>query len=315
MSGPIELRMMDVANKTFAKTFVDYLENHEKFIKNFRLLLNGLDKKQQDLLKNIYSRANFVHHSPVYSILNYTEEEKQEQIRHRQNFPPKLIREGNFFRYENYILPDNLFEISVFFYELGINYLKHPENIKGKDFLDVGAFIGDSALILNKLNPEKIYAFEPVANLYDKMNTTFEINNITDVAVPIKFGLGKEETQLEIGVMNSQSSTQTWTNNQNVQKELINITTIDKFVFDNDLDVGLIKIDTESCELDIIEGAVETIKKFKPVLILSIYHTAVDFFELKPFIEALNLGYTFNAVKLDPFNFLSETMLIGETTQ
>jgi hypothetical protein len=70
-------------------------------------------------------------------------------------------------------------------------------------------------------------------------------------------------------------------------------------------------MDIEGLESAAIHGAAETIKKFKPVLLISIYHTPDDFFSIKPFIEDLNLGYRFLIRKLSPKRLDAETMLIG----
>jgi hypothetical protein len=73
----------------------------------------------------------------------------------------------------------------------------------------------------------------------------------------------------------------------------------------------VIKLDVEGLESEIIRGAIESIKKYKPVLLISIYHTPEDFFHIKPFIENLNLGYNFLVRKLAPQRSFGETMLIG----
>ncbi|MDR0522244.1 MAG: FkbM family methyltransferase, partial [Planctomycetaceae bacterium] len=80
---------------------------------------------------------------------------------------------------------------------------------------------------------------------------------------------------------------------------------------ENNVNPGCIKMDIEGLESAAIHGAAETIKKFKPVLLISIYHTPDDFFSIKPFIEDLNLGYRFLIRKLSPKRLDAETMLIG----
>ena len=57
--------------------------------------------------------------------------------------------------------------------------------------------------------------------------------------------------------------------------------------------LGLIKIDTEGFETQIIQGATELIKKYKPVLDIAIYHRPEDFFELKNKLLAINHDYKF----------------------
>jgi hypothetical protein len=76
-------------------------------------------------------------------------------------------------------------------------------------------------------------------------------------------------------------------------------------------DIGLIKLDIEGSELEAIKGALETIKKFKPILLISVYHRPEDFFFIKPLIDSLDLGYKFIIRKTSPFTITAETVLIG----
>ena len=70
---------------------------------------------------------------------------------------------------------------------------------------------------------------------------------------------------------------------------------LDDYVLDNHIDnIGLIKVDIEGFEQNFLKGATQTIKKFKPTMLLSIYHNYSDFFKIKPLIESWNLGYKFD---------------------
>ncbi len=57
--------------------------------------------------------------------------------------------------------------------------------------------------------------------------------------------------------------------------------------------LGLIKMDIEGMESWAIAGAQKVIKQYKPVLVISIYHTPEDFFEMKDKIKELNPDYKF----------------------
>ena len=57
--------------------------------------------------------------------------------------------------------------------------------------------------------------------------------------------------------------------------------------------VSLIKMDIEGAEQHALQGAIETIKRFKPNLAISIYHSLKDFSEITLWIDSLNLGYKF----------------------
>jgi FkbM family methyltransferase len=57
---------------------------------------------------------------------------------------------------------------------------------------------------------------------------------------------------------------------------------------------NLIKLDVEGAELNTLIGAQKTIKKYKPNLLVSTYHTPSDFFEIGLLIKSWNLGYKFH---------------------
>ena len=50
-------------------------------------------------------------------------------------------------------------------------------------------------------------------------------------------------------------------------------------------------MDIEGAEPSALEGAIETIKKFKPKLAIAIYHSMDDFVNIPNWILDLNLGY------------------------
>ena len=86
-------------------------------------------------------------------------------------------------------------------------------------------------------------------------------------------------------------------------------TTIDTFVEENNLEVGYITIDVEGAEMDLLEGAVNTIKMQKPILFISMYHKVSDYFDIIPWVANLDLGYEFNIIKENPWTFLADTVV------
>jgi FkbM family methyltransferase len=92
--------------------------------------------------------------------------------------------------------------------------------------------------------------------------------------------------------------------------ETINIVTIDDYVTNHNLIPWLIKRDIEWFELESLKWAEKTIKKYKPLLLISIYHTGKDFFEIKPLIESYNLWYIYQIVHNNPLHPYYETVLI-----
>ena len=50
-------------------------------------------------------------------------------------------------------------------------------------------------------------------------------------------------------------------------------------------------MDIEGAETSALNGAIETIKRFKPKLAIAIYHSLVDMYKIPELILSLNLGY------------------------
>jgi hypothetical protein len=69
---------------------------------------------------------------------------------------------------------------------------------------------------------------------------------------------------------------------------------IDKLVEENNRPrLDFIKMDIEGAEMMALRGATETLKRFKPVLAISVYHKLIDFYEIPQEIDKLGLGYKF----------------------
>lgn len=287
------------------------LENSRSFVENYLFrdrpdekilrLKNNLDAASQNLVDKIVWRQEYIF---THDILD-----------DRKIFDPDELREQKLV-YAHHKKKSAYSEICLcpetFYYHNGLTVL--PKEVlaalEGKDVIDGGAFVGDSALIFSKeYSFGNIYSFEPDRSNYLKMKeniTKYEMQNV----IPINKGIfSKEgETGFEAQGLSSSISAK--------GSEKIEVTTVDKFVEGrgSGMNVGLIKFDIEGSEFDGIVSSLSTIKKFRPVLLISIYHTGRDFFEIKPYLENLNLGYKFSVRKINPYNPVIETMLIAYVT-
>jgi FkbM family methyltransferase len=249
----------------------------------------------------------------------FTQSQKAELFRLYDEFYSKIIQLGdNVFAYEHYRLPINVFEPNIFYYRYGLDSLKNIDYIKNKDIIDAGGYIGDSVLIFAGLTNKKVYTFEPMSANVALMPKTFELNEVTNAVVE-HLALGEEPGELELLVWGVASTfNETMKNNilnaaPKSRTEKVRVDTLDNYAAVHNLDVGLIKVDVEGFEQSLLRGAERTIKTQKPILLISIYHTIDDFFNIKPMIESWNLGYEFKIFR--PMNgsiISSETLLIAE---
>ncbi len=226
------------------------------------------------------------------------------------DFFGNILELPNCFAYKNYFLPKKHFEASVLYFKHGIDTLNNLNQIMNKNIIDVGGFIGDSAIVFSKYTTQNVFSFEPSKKNYDLMLETINLNDSCNNIFPIKNGLGSKNEKISLNYRDCGSYIGAPASG--TVPEEIEIITLDDFVNSNNIDVGLIKVDIEGFEQEFLEGAKNTIKNQKPALIISIYHNFDDFFYIKPIIESWDLGYKFRvyAPLLNPL-FL-ETLLIAE---
>jgi hypothetical protein len=122
--------------------------------------------------------------------------------------------------------------------------------------------------------------------------------------VPIDKGVWDKDEVLKIS--NWWAGAAIWV----TEGEDVHITTIDDFSKNNNLEVGLIKRDIEWFEYNSVIWAEQTIKKFKPILFISVYHTGKDFFEIPPLIDSRNCGYKFSLVRRNCIPAFADTLLV-----
>ncbi|OLA94349.1 MAG: hypothetical protein BHW64_04245 [Candidatus Melainabacteria bacterium LEY3_CP_29_8] len=240
----------------------------------------------------------------------YNEEEKND-FNQNGKFQDKILKiNDDCYAYKNYFLSVNHFEYDVFAERLFLRYINNIEVLKQKDIIDAGACSGDSALILSELTNKSVYAFEPVSSNYNNMLKTIELNELQNI-VAQKKGLSSEIKKENIYIFENASSLK-YNPSNTTNIESIEITTIDDYVEQNNLNVGLIKSDIEGMEMELLKGAFKTIKKYKPTLLISIYHSAGDFFKIKEYIANLNLGYKIKIIKPKNGYILVGTILIAQ---
>lgn len=212
----------------------------------------------------------------------------------------KIIRRFNF------SFPE--YEYVVFVYKHGYDDL--PDLIKkyivGKDIIDAGAFIGDSAFIFESFyNPNKIYAFEPDLSNFQTLEKNIELYRLQKTK-PIRKGLGKDNCLLNIS--NEGNSSKLTLDAKNSTVEIVRL---DDFIQSNQVHLGVIKADVEGFGLELIQGSIESIKKFRPVLLISIYHSGKEYFEIPRLLSKTLDNYEFIIRKYHPLYQFMEINLIA----
>ncbi len=281
-------------------------------------LCENMDLQSKNIVYQIISRTKLAALSPAQKVFRLTQHERESLQYLDSDFYPRICGlTPEVFYYQGYFLPIRHFEVSVFYYKHGLDTFSSQTlaKIKNLDVIDVGGFIGDSALIFQDFTDKNIYSFEATSHNYNLMLQTLKLNNANRI-VPVKKGLGSKQEKMSINILNTLSARSSLvTDNSHlgsIESEEIELITLDSYVKEHNLKIGLIKVDIEGFEMEFLKGAKETICSQKPAMILSIYHQAGDFFDIKPLLESWNLGYTFRIYKPIDYSISFETTLMCE---
>ncbi|MBS1745660.1 MAG: FkbM family methyltransferase [Bacteroidetes bacterium] len=166
--------------------------------------------------------------------------------------------------------------------------------MNGDIVIDAGGCWGDTALYFAERVGEsgKVYSFEFIPDNLSIFKKNCDLNpglkpRIKTISKPLWNESGKKVFYNN----NGPASIVTFNDFDDADGETETIT-IDDFISANNIQrIDFIKMDIEGSELYALAGAKETIRKYKPKLAISIYHSWDDFVNIPQWIIDLNLGY------------------------
>lgn len=227
-------------------------------------------------------------------------------------FISKEKKDGGFLlRFKNgsaYVLPINWFEISVFSLQLGLPSLdeKYRAYIKGRNIIDVGAFVGDSSIVLAGYTEKKVIAIEPQEKNYKSLQRTLVLNGMQGNIDAYNVALDKEERT--VGIQDHGPGSSIIGSSEGSHMTTV---TLNKLIAGKYHDIGLIKMDVEGYEMNILLGCEDIIKNHKPVLLISIYHSGEQFINIPLYFkEKFSHIYDFKFIDCNPVSPMSEKVFV-----
>ena len=299
--------------EALAKLFSDAM-NREDSAQRFSALISGLDNESRNTVSDIIHRMGMIADGNKSLQDVYTQREQEEFVRMNDEFSSKIVKlNDNLYYYNGYYLPVNQFDSSVFFTRYGIDKLTTLDSVRNKHIIDAGGYVGDTALLFSSYTDKNIHVFEASPSNMDIIRETIRLNHLDNI-VPVSKALGEKSgtATFSLGERNSCNSLVERPGYNYPDHIEVPVVTLDDYVRENDLEVGLIKVDIEGGEQLLLRGAVETIRTQHPILLISIYHSANDFFEIKPMIEKMCGKYTFRIVKPANPAIALEIILLAE---
>lgn len=130
----------------------------------------------------------------------------------------------------------------------------YPNIKKGDVVVDAGASWGSYSITAGLLGAQ-VHAFEPDPRIYPEFLTNIELNRLTDSIKTYNLGLSNQNRKIN------------WEELKDME-----VRTLDSVHIDN---LDFIKIDVDGQELELLEGARETLIKDKPKILLEA-HMSLD---------------------------------------
>lgn len=207
------------------------------------------------------------------------------------NFIPRLFRKFGFSRYFNFTIKINRKKKYIVplrgdvgwahliddepWMSMLLNKLSKKISQKNLAFVDVGVNIGQTMLKAKSALPDfYYYGFEPNPICVAYVNELVKLNDLIDVEI-FPFGVSNKAKIVDLNFFNDDPTDSSATllkgfrPNQKIKKiEHVVVFPVSKNFFS--MKIGILKIDVEGGELDVLLGFIEVIKKDRPIIIMEI---------------------------------------------
>jgi len=186
---------------------------------------------------------------------------------------------------------------------------------KGDTVIEVGGHIGYVSLFFAKLAGDtgRVFVFEPGANNLPYTTRNLQsARNVQLIRKAVSSTAGQMPFYLEdMSGQNNSLVKDFWVFDGvakgaflqgQYREELVEVVTLDEFVAEKRLAPAFLKIDVEGAEFDVLQGAIDTIRTYKPVLMLEVNVKHTEIYEF-----ARANGYEIYDDKLQPFRELPKS--------
>lgn len=148
-----------------------------------------------------------------------------------------------------------------------LNYLSQSVYI-----FDIGANIGQTSFNMfrtqkNKNLSPRIYAFEPYPRTFGKLETNISLNKSMSINA-YNLGISEHKGNLHM-IQHCPSNSGGFRMTENKQNSIeVPVISLDEFVSEQQVSsVDFVKIDVEGFEVQVLKGAMKSIKQFRPIII------------------------------------------------
>lgn len=140
-------------------------------------------------------------------------------------------------------------------------------DVRGRVVVDVGAFVGDSAIYFALKGARKVYAIEPHPEAYEEMLMNISLNGLGDKIMPINIAVGRNGVVC-ISPDNDITSANVTYSMTEVECSGTRVRSIrlGDLIQKYSIEPDVLKMDCEGCEYDVIMNDYDAVKLFKELV-------------------------------------------------
>jgi FkbM family methyltransferase len=143
-----------------------------------------------------------------------------------------------------------------------------------KSFFDIGGNIGFYAIHAATLYPElKVSTFEPIPKMFEKLNQNVSLNNLGNRISTYNFGFSNKKDEVSFFIYpfgGVNASMVNVSDNTEAIEIKAKVVMLDDYVNDGNTAPDIIKCDVEGAEKLVLDGGLQTIRNFKPVILFEL---------------------------------------------
>ena len=161
-------------------------------------------------------------------------------------------------------------------------------NVNDRVVVDVGAFVGDSAIYFALKGAKRVIAIEPHPGAYAEMLENIRLNNLEGVIVPLNAGLAGKPGRIRVGGVSEEETGQVYHRPSEVGE--VDAITLGEIVEKYGIGEGaVLKMDCEGCEYDVILNDYEHVRLFDEILFE--YHAYIAKILVQVLLEKLSRDF------------------------
>ena len=141
-------------------------------------------------------------------------------------------------------------------------------HLKSTDvFFDIGSNIGQHGLYASRFC-ETVYCFEPITKLFNQLSLTISHNNFSNIrAYNLALGSSNGFMPIFSEAANMGGSSILFKKNKS-REQMVEVRKLDDFLKQHPSSIGMMKIDVEGFEWEVLQGAEQTMRTYKPKLLI-----------------------------------------------